>query len=230
MKNYFNVQKAGHWVQDYLFAAKRQGQAFIFRDPPKHYLSYVNEHKSPIILIPGIYEKWHFLQDIADPLSLAGHPVYVVKGLGYNVQSIPDSAALIRELIDEEQLTNVVLIAHSKGGLIGKHLLAFDNADRRVIKLIAIATPFAGSHIVQYVPHKPAKEIHPESEIIRRLQAEKSVNADIVSICGTSDGHLWPETSCHLEGAQNVKVSAHGHHQILAHPETLRVIHDEIHE
>ena len=83
---------------------------------------------------------------------------------------------------------------------------------------------------MKYVPHAPAKEIHPESDSIVRLQAEKSVNADIVSICGTSDGHLWPETSCHLEGAQNVKVAAHGHHQVLAHPQTLQCIHEEIHE
>ncbi len=222
--------KAGRWIQDYVFALNKQSHAFIFRNPPRHYLGYVNEHRSPIILIPGIYEKWHFLKAIADPLSLAGHSVYVVKSLGYNLKSIPASAKLIRMLIDEEDLRNVTLIAHSKGGLIGKYLLAFENHDKRIRKLIAIATPFSGSHIVNYVPHAPAKEIHPESDIIVKLQSEKSVNQDIVSICGTSDGHLWPETSCHLDGAQNVKVAAHGHHQVLRHPETLQCIHKEIHE
>ena len=222
--------KAGRWVQDYVFALNKQSHAFIFRQPPKHYLGYVTEHQSPIILIPGIYEKWHFLKAIADPLSLAGHPVYVVKSLGYNLQSIPDSAAIIRALIDAENLQNITIIAHSKGGLIGKWLLAFQNQDKRIRKLITVATPFSGSRIVKYVPHAPAKEIHPDSDVIVKLQSENSVNPDIVSICGTSDGHLWPETSCHLEGAQNVKVAAHGHHQVLAHPETLQCIHEEIHE
>lgn len=230
MKQPFDLRKAGRWIQDYVFALNKQGHAFIFRNPPEHYLGHVNEHRSPIILIPGIYEKWHFLKTIADPLSLAGHPVYVVKSLDYNLKSIPDSAAIIRALIEEEDLKNVTLIAHSKGGLIGKWLLAFQNQDKRIRKLIAIATPFSGSRIVEYVPHAPAKEIHPKSDIIRKLQLETNVNQDIVSICGISDGHLWPETSCYLEGAQNVKVAAHGHHKVLAHPETLRCIHEEIPE
>ena len=61
----------------------------------------------------------------------------------------------------------------AKGGLIGKHILAFNNLDGKIKKLIAIATPFGGSHAAKLIPHKPAKELHPKSEIIKTLQAIK---------------------------------------------------------
>lgn len=139
MKN--RLKKVAYWVHDYLFALHKQSHAFLIRKPPEHYLGYVKEGKAPIVLIPGVYEKWHFLKAFADPLSLAGHPIYVLEHLGYNTKAIHHSAKLVRELISEKNLRSVIILAHSKGGLIGKHLLAFDNADGRVKKVIAIATP-----------------------------------------------------------------------------------------
>ncbi len=185
------------------------------RKPPEHYLGYTKEGKAPIVLIPGVYEKWHFLKAFADSLSLMGHPIYVMEHLGYNTKAIHHSAKLIRELINEKKLHNVIILAHSKGGLIGKHLLAFDNADGEVIKLIAIATPWKGSNIVKIIRHKSFKELHPESEIIKKLHEQSRVNRMIVSIFGEFDNHVWPTESCRLEGAKNIEVNIYGHHKIL---------------
>ena len=208
------VKKIKHWFIDYLHALRGHSYSFFVK-PPRHYLDYVKAEKAPIILIPGVYEKWHFLKAIADPLSLKGHPIYVLEHLGYNTKEIHHAAKLIQELIDEKNLHNVILIAHSKGGLIGKYLLAFHNKDRRIKKLIAIATPFGGSHIVKLIPHKAGKELAPTSKIIQDLQEKKEVNTMIISIYGTFDNHVWPETSCNLEGATNIQIDVHGHHKIL---------------
>ncbi|MEK7465318.1 MAG: hypothetical protein AAB631_00915 [Patescibacteria group bacterium] len=118
------------WVHDYLHAIHKQSYAFLYRKPPAHYLGYVKHDKKPIILIPGVYEKWHFLKALADPLSRMGHPVYALEHLGYNTKEIHRSAQLVRELIDKQNLNNIVILAHSKGGLIGKYLLAFNNKRR----------------------------------------------------------------------------------------------------
>ncbi len=221
-------KKLGHWAEDYIHAIYKQSYAFIFLKPPKHYLDYVKEDKSPIILIPGIYEKWHFLKYIADPLSLKGHPVYVLEKLGYNTKEIKHAAQLLRELIDENNLQDVIILSHSKGGLIGKYLLAFLNQDKKIKKMITVATPFAGSYIVKYIPHRSAKELHPDSEIIKKLQENKEVNHKIVSIFGVFDNHAWPAQSCFLEGAKNIEVNTYGHHKILFDKKVKEIILSEV--
>ncbi len=155
-----------HWVKDYLYAIHKQSLAFLFLKPPVHYLGYVKEGKVPVILIPGVFEKWHFFKAIVDPISRTGHPIYVLEHLGYNRKEIPHAAQLVRELIEEKKLKGVVIIAHSKGGLIGKYLLSFYNNAGAVKKLITIATPFKGSYAAKYLPLKSVKEFLPESKII----------------------------------------------------------------
>lgn len=207
------IKKTINWVHDYFHLAK--GYSFMLYKQPKHYLDHIVENKSPVILIPGIYEKWQFLKAVADPISLEGHPIYVVEHLGYNTRTIDDSARLIRKLIDEKNLHKVIIIAHSKGGLIAEYLLTYNNQDGRVVKVIAIATPFLGSHAVKFLPSGVFKELHPESEMIKKLNSENDVNHKIVSIFGEFDNHVWPTTNCRLEGAKNIQVNIHGHHKIL---------------
>ncbi|MFT2526131.1 esterase/lipase family protein, partial [Escherichia coli] len=74
-----------------------------------------------------------------------GHPVHVVAGLGSNRRPIAESARQVADLLVGRDLSDVVLVAHSKGGLIGKHLLAFAPAGSRVRAMVAVATPFGGS-------------------------------------------------------------------------------------
>ena len=220
------VKKLAKWVEDYLYMAK--GHAFMFHKTPKHYLGHVIENKLPVILIPGVTTKWQFLKAVADPISLKGHPVYVVEKLGYNIKSIDDSAKLVRELIDEKDLHNVIVIAHSKGGLIAEYLLTFHNEDNRVKKAITIATPFLGSHAVRFLPGKVFKELSPESEMIKKLNADTAINHKIVSIYGEYDNHVWPTGNCRLEGAKNIQVNVFGHHKILFNKEVHKIVLDEV--
>lgn len=189
--------------------------AYIFYSPPRHYLGYIVEKKNPVVLIPGLRAKWHFLTMLVDQLSRNGHPMYVVKELGYNTDEIRRSADLVRKFIESRNLENVVIVAHSKGGLVGKEILVHHNQDQRVKKVIAVATPFAGTNVARYLPMKSIKELHPQSETIRRLQNEQQVNKHIVSIYGFFDNHVWPVESARLEGAKNIQVNTHGHHTVL---------------
>jgi len=180
------MKKLKHWIVDYVHMLHGHSQAFYAREPG-HFLGYTKEGKVPIILIPGVFSKWHFLKFFADPLSQKGHPIYIVRSLGYNTRAISHSAKLVHELINEKNLRNVVIIAHSKGGLIGKYVIAFLNKDKRVRKVIAVATPFGGSYMAKYFSHEAFIEIHPHSTVIQELQAQKEVNKHIVSIFGVFD-------------------------------------------
>jgi|WetSurMetagenome_2_1015567.scaffolds.fasta_scaffold00331_7 triacylglycerol lipase len=214
------------WIDDYFYLVK--GRLFLFIKPPQHYIYHVLENRPTIILIPGLHEKWHFLKTVADPISLTGCPVYIAEQLGYNDKAIDYSAKLIRKLIEEKNLNNIIIIAHSKGGLIAKYLLAFDNQDERIKKVIAIATPFHGSQLVEFIPTKVYKELGPESPMIEKLNSQTAVNNKIISIFGKFDNHVWPTESCRLEGAQNIQVDVYGHHKILFDEKVRKIILEEI--
>jgi len=107
------IKKIANWILDYFYFFK--GCSLALYKPPKHYLGYILEDKPPIVLIPGLYLKWHFLKAIADPISLRGYPVHVVERLGYNTKAVGHSAKLLRDLIDKNNLYDAIIIAIAKG-------------------------------------------------------------------------------------------------------------------
>jgi len=214
------------WIDDYFYYIK--GQSLLFVKPPKQYIDQGLDNRPTIILIPGVHGIWQMLKDIADRISLLGCSVYVAEKLGYNTKAVDFSAKLIRKLIEEKNLNNIIIVAHSKGGLIAKYLLAFENQDKRIKKVIAIATPFHGSQLAEFVPAKEYEELRPESPMIKKLNSQRAVNKKIISIFGTFDNHVWPTESCRLSGAKNIQVDIFGHHKILFDERVIKIVLEEI--
>ena len=233
-------KKIRSWLVDYGYMFRGTAAMLIYREPPAHYLGYRVAGKVPVILIPGILGKWGFMKKIGDKISLQGHPVYIVPELGYNIYSIPTSAKRlrsyivhivprsghippkvekgaehVRRLIEREGLQGAVLVAHSKGGLIGKYVLAHQNTDGRVLGMVAIATPFSGSAMAKLIPHDSFRELHTDSQIVHDLERHEAVNKRIISIIPEYDNHVWAAKGSFLEGAKNVEVPVHGHHKVL---------------
>ncbi len=185
---------------------------YLFKAPPKHYLGHVIDGKVPVIILPGLFAHWGFLKPIGDHISLLGHPVYIVPKLGNNTKNIPSGAKQVREIIEENSLKNVIIVAHSKGGLIGKYLLLHEDPEKRVKGLIAIATPWNGSSMGKFVPLSSVQEVGHESKIIKYLREHSEVNRKIVSIIPSYDNIVWHSKGSHLEGAmQNIKIEVTGH-------------------
>lgn len=109
------------WTTDYVYVAWRQVRGLVAPGDPDRYAS---GDGVPVVLLPGIYETWFFLEPLARVLHDAGHPVHPVPGLRYNLAGLDDSSRLVAERLAALGLDRVVLVAHSKGGLIGKHLMS----------------------------------------------------------------------------------------------------------
>jgi len=240
-------KKAGAWIIDYGYMVRGALATVIHREPPKHYLSYTKEGKVPVILIPGILGKWSFMKKLGDAISLHGHPVYVVPELGYNIFNVPTSAKTVqaivahvvpkvsrgsqavRNFIEKENISGAVLVAHSKGGLIGKYLLAHHNADHRVLGMVAIATPFSGSAMAKLIPHDAFQELKNDSQIILDLQQHTEANKKIISIIPEYDNHVWAEQGSFLVGAaENREVPVMDHHKVLFDQGVLQVVLESI--
>ncbi len=196
------------------------------RWPPRRFgavpAAYSGGRGRPVVLLPGVYETWHFLRPLANALNRRGHPVHAVLAMGRNRDPIPETAALVAREVAALGLRDVALVAHSKGGLIGKHLMALDDPDGRVDRLVTVATPFGGSRLARYTMGSTLRAFLPGDPVILSLAAEEAVNARITSIYPRFDPNI-PEGS-RLDGARNIEVPIVGHFRILTAPQTIAAV------
>lgn len=258
----WSLQRAWWWTADYVYAARRQLAVLSMpwaigrhRRTPSAWRTG-SPGLPEVVLIPGVYEHWTFLRPLGDSLAAAGHRVRVVHGLGVNRRGIAETAdRLARNLADLPlPPAGRVLVAHSKGGLIGKHLLVKSGAagaaaaeasaggdpaeaaaaaphdPRRpslgLLGLVAVATPFGGARRARLFVDPSIRAFLPGNETIVMLGRETSVNGRIVSVFGPYDPHI-PEGSA-LDGATNVAVPAQGHFRVLGSPKTHAAVLDGI--
>jgi hypothetical protein len=212
------TQHAWHLVRDYPNALRVRALSLHVRVPPE----WVQGEGRPVVLLPGVYETWHFLHVLGHELSRRGHPVHVVPQLGYNVRPIPESAAIVAAELAARDLRDVAIVAHSKGGLIGKQVMTTDDPERRVDRLIAVATPFAGSGMARLTPWRTMRAFLPGDRVIRTLGELREPNANVTSIYPRFDPNI-PEGS-RLEGAANIEVPVVGHFRILEAPGTIQAV------
>ena len=210
------LRRLGWWVGDYAYAVTWQARAFVDRTDPVRYRSGTG---TPIVVIPGVYESWRFLQPLAAALHARGHPVHVVDPLRDNRLPVEAGARLVAEHLTALDLHDVVIVAHSKGGLIGKHVMALGPAADRIRGMVAVATPFAGSLYARLMLSPTLRSFSPRDATILALARETAVNARIVSVYGRFDPHI-PGGS-ELPGAENVLLEMGGHFRILAHPRVI---------
>ena len=212
------LARAAVWLFDYAYAARVSlGASLRHRTVPRP-----RGQRTPVLLIPGVYERWQFLRAAGGRLARAGHPVHVVEMLGRNIDEIPDAAALAQRYLDEHDLRNVTIVAHSKGGLIGKHMMLFNDVEGRIDALVAIATPFQGSSLAKYMPVRPLRAFIPTATTLSLLAANAEVNSRIVSIFGDFDPHI--PIGSYLDGATNIPLPANGHFRLLADERVLDAV------
>lgn len=202
-----------YWWLDYVYVAWWQAIGFVSRYDTTKLTINANPKLTPIILIPGVYEKWQFMKPIAILLAKRGHAVHVIEGLGYNVGTLNDMATIVGDYLHTNQLTHCVIVAHSKGGLIGKYLMMSKEHTATVRQLITLNTPFGGSRYALFLPISPVRMFLPTADAITTLAAHTTANRRITSIYAAFDPHI-PEGS-YLGGAHNVQLNISGHFRIM---------------
>lgn len=207
------------WLQDYLYAVQQQWRAGPSK-PSRRALS--SGDQCPVVIVPGVYERWQFLWPTVARIHAAGHPVYTVDSLARNTNSVPHAARCVSEFIAERNLSNVVLIAHSKGGLIGKFVMLDLDVEARIVGMIAVATPFLGSGWARYMLVPSLRAFSSHDPHISALQAREELNGKITSIYAGFDPHI-PEGSA-LPGARNIRIDTGGHFRLLDDPRAIKAM------
>ena len=161
------------YLADYAYALRLASRSvFNARDDSQ----YLGGDLAPVVLLPGVYEPWTFLRPLAQRLHDLGHPVHVVRALNGNTRSIPVAAARAEAYLERHDLRGVVLVAHSKGGLIGKHMMLVNDTEGRIDRLVAIATPFGGSRYAHWMLDPSLRAFRPTDRTMSMLAASAGVN------------------------------------------------------
>jgi pimeloyl-ACP methyl ester carboxylesterase len=217
------LQKGTWWLQDYLYAGIWQVRGMLSRVQPG---SFHQGQRSPVVIIPGVYENWQFMLPLIQSIHDAGHPVHVVTVLQRNKLDVPAAARMVAQHMEEAGLRDAVIVAHSKGGLIGKYTMLNLDPEGRVSRMIAVCTPFSGSRYARYMLLPSLRIFSPRNALTLQMAREETINSNVTSIYGPFDPHI-PEGS-HLPGATNIELPTAGHFRILGDPETARIIVEQL--
>ena len=180
--------------------------------------------KADVVLIPGIYEPAGFMDPLRKRLQSRGYRVIVLPELGYNRRTIPECAKLSAARLRELGVHDAVVVAHSKGGLIGKLLMTAPDTEGLVERMLAVGTPFEGTRYSRYAPTRPLRSFHPGHPVMGLLAKNLEVNSRIVSVGAAVDPLVGRTTR--LDGARNIILPVTGHFRILEDPGLLAAVDD----
>ncbi|GAA3912533.1 esterase/lipase family protein [Microbacterium invictum] len=209
------------WASDYLYAGYGQVRAFLDRRDPSELRT---GDARPVIILPGVWETWGFLRPLIDVLRAGGHPVHVLPALGRNGRPIPATAEVVSAYLAEHDVRDVVIVAHSKGGLIGKYVMSRLDPDERVTAMVAVCTPFAGSAYARFMLVPSLRAFLPTDATTLQLLESLEVNTRITTVAGVWDPHI--PAAHELAGATNITLDDGGHFRLLASPEVARIVRD----
>lgn len=204
-------------LADYTYVGRSRLRYWRYGSRPPAPIAATTDAPPPVILLPGIFETWHYLKPIRDRLVERGVPVHSVPALGFNRHPIPEMAARAAAYLHEHDLRGVRIVAHSKGGLIGKLLLVGDDpavgGEGRLERMLSINTPYGGSPLARFGVG-PWREFSPTRDVIQQLVAAPQVNHRITALRSEYDQYV-PPASSQLPGAENVLVPRIGHFRLL---------------
>lgn len=182
-----------------------------------------------VVLLPGILENARYLAPMAQWLAAQGHVVHQLPALGWNLRGLTRSVEKGFAALETLGIEDAVIVAHSKGGLIGKAMLLDPRSEGLLRGMVAIATPFGGSALwdraqrTVVLRRSPVGVFHPEHPDLARLHTERDVNRRIVSLSPAFD-QMIPGGS-HLEGATNEVLTVEGHFRAVSTPSAWEVVH-----
>ncbi|MGN6199449.1 esterase/lipase family protein [Humibacter sp.] len=183
----------------------------------------------PVLLLPGVHESPRFLDPFAALCVACGRRPHVLTALGRNVERVLDTAELAASYLERQDLNDVLVIAHSKGGLVGKQLMTWERTRSRVGGMVAIATPFSGSAFATRAPVRSLRDFSPADSTLLELSANRAANRDIVSAFPRFDPQI-PAGSVLPDARANVRVPVDGHFRVLGHPELWRLLRRTLRE
>lgn len=194
----------------------------LHRGPSPQVLSRPTGESKTAVLLPGVWERWEVLIPWAQALYGVGWNVEFVPELDMQFGTLDGLAETLVNHLEKNDLKDVLLVAHSKGGLVGKTAMTRPPGSR-IEKMIAVGTPFSGAPIAALTPGgMQMRTLVPWNEEIQSLSQHLEPNSRIVAIQAQWDQNVPPDPD--LPGATLITAPVAGHTRLLAAPEVIALI------
>ena len=191
--------------------------------------------RPPVLLIHGYLATRGSLHLLGRHLADRGHIVFSYPlGFPVNLGDIRDSAGLIarkvESIVAQTGVTEVDVVGHSLGGLVGLYYLKRLGGRHRVRRLIMLGTPTQGTWsalfgLVTAPLGRASLQLLPGSPFLRELgEMPLPRGADVVSIGAVRDW-LAPVSTTVLDGVRHIALPT-GHSGLLVDAEVARVVAD----
>jgi triacylglycerol lipase len=173
---------------------------------------------TPVLLVHGYFSNrgiwWRFRKRLAD----AGlGPIYAVTLSplwGSIDEMVPQLATKIEAICKQSGHENLIVIAHSMGGLVTRAYMASSpNAPASIKQLITLASPHTGTQMANFGVGQCVGEMNMKSGWLAALErSEETIpHPPTVSIYTLNDDLVYPPENSRLAWAENIPVAAIGH-------------------
>jgi pimeloyl-ACP methyl ester carboxylesterase len=122
-------------------------------------------------------------------------------------------AARVEAILSSSGAGQLILVAHSMGGLVARaYVEHLDGADK-VAGLVTLGTPHHGTALGSLLRGRNLLQMRRGSSWLRDLNAasEASPSVPVTTILTWHDNVVVPQPTARLEGARNIEVSGMGH-------------------
>lgn len=206
-------------ILEYLLILYLKIKGLFFRNPP---VEWQNGEKGDVVIILGFGETWVFLEKIAKYLHKKGSRIHFLPDYYYGVKPISKYVEILSKYIKDNKLKDIILLSHSKGGLIAKKYLDSENNANNVKLSITICSPYQGT-LYGYLKILSLKELK-SREVTENINSVSNNNHKIINIYAKLDNHILPNKNALLPGGENIMVDIIGHTRILESEKTLKII------
>jgi pimeloyl-ACP methyl ester carboxylesterase len=199
----------------------------LMRDPPPAPATL------PVLLLHGVgcnAGVWTGFRRYLESRKLG--PVYALSH-GPPLASIEHFADQLAAKIDQIRAatgaTQVVLVAHSMGGLVARaYLRRCGGANVR--RLITLGTPHSGSMHAWFMTGMALAEMRPHSDFLAGLNAdvEHAAGVPVISLWSWHDSMVTPQTSARLDWADNIVIAGVAHNALLNDRDVWKIVADQI--
>jgi triacylglycerol lipase len=126
---------------------------------------------------------------------------------------------------------SISLVGHSLGGLVARWYAQERDRERRVDRIVTLATPHAGTGLARFTPEVLRDALDPLGPTITQLRERRSTLSAVphVNIVAGKDLLVRPRSSAlALDDAATHELEGVGHNEILYFPKTARLVVDAL--
>ncbi|SDJ51261.1 alpha/beta hydrolase fold [Frankineae bacterium MT45] len=195
-------------------------------------LSDIEAHGTPIVLVHGLVDNRSAFAVLRRALRRRGFGRISTVNYSPLTADVPSAAARLGRHIEricaQSGYEKVHVVGHSLGGVIARYYVQRQGGDRRVDTLVTLGSPHLGSNLARLFPFFVARQLHPDSRVIRELARPARCSSRFVAIWSDFDEAIIPAANARLDhpdlNAVNIRVHGVGHLALLVDYDAVRSV------